>query len=297
MGTSEHRTRSMGVEDWSTGTIKMSSGFGGSILSNALGIPFDRFRVVVAQDLKSAHGLNKHLISTFKSPGAAFTGGFARISMKQMAASLNLYVPQQIRQDYPFMSAFGVGVCFSPILNIPRMFQLGRISGQSYPEVARNTFMSGAGWKAYAQNTALFAPGEGLRMMMCFGMKDWIMPQIGGKADAFEVQASSGIAWHTAKMACIAGPAVAAVETTFALTTETVSTIHAAMHASKGSGNQASFVDVVKKTITPKYTARCWSSLMVKNIFANTPLFWLMFAADFYSRIAADREDKARGAL
>eukprot|EP00656_Telonema_subtile_P012616 TRINITY_DN1635_c0_g1_i1.p1 TRINITY_DN1635_c0_g1~~TRINITY_DN1635_c0_g1_i1.p1 ORF type:complete len:134 (-),score=41.74 TRINITY_DN1635_c0_g1_i1:279-680(-) len=133
--------------------------------------------------------------------------------------------------------------------------------------------------------------------MMCFGMKDWIMPQIGGKADAFQVQAGSGIAWHTAKMACIAGPAVAAVETTFALTTETISTIHAAMHAKSDGGAKQSFTEVVKKTITPKYTARCWGSLMVKNIFANTPLFWLMFAADFYSRIAADREAKANGAL
>lgn len=36
---------------------------------------------------------------------------------------------------------------------------------------------------------------------------------------------------------------------------------------------------------------------MVKNIFANTPLFWLMFAADFYSKLAKEREDKARGAV
>lgn len=287
----------MGVEEWSTDRIKMASGLGGSILSNALGIPFDRFRVVVAQDIKSAHGLNKHLIETFKSPGAAFTGGFARISMKQMAASLNLYVPQEIRQEYPFASAFGVGVCFSPLLNIPRMMQLGRISGNSYPETARMTFGSLSGWKTYATNTAMFAPGEGLRMMMCFGMKDWIMPKIGGKADAHEVHNSTGIAMHTAKMACLAGPAVAAVETTFALTTETVSTIHAAMHAKADGGAKQSFGEVVKKTITPAYTARCWTSLMIKNIFANTPLFWLMFAADFYSRIAAEREAKEKGQL
>eukprot|EP00658_Telonema_sp_P-2_P024002 TRINITY_DN1962_c0_g1_i6.p1 TRINITY_DN1962_c0_g1~~TRINITY_DN1962_c0_g1_i6.p1 ORF type:complete len:261 (+),score=70.00 TRINITY_DN1962_c0_g1_i6:219-1001(+) len=251
----------MGVEEWSTDSIKMASGLGGSILSNALGIPFDRFRVVVAQDVASAHGLNKHLLATFQSPGAAFTGGFARISMKQIAASLNLYVPQEIRQEYPFASAFGVGVCFSPILNVPRMMQLGRISGNSYPETFRNTFMSGSGLKAYAQNTAMFAPGEGLRMMMCFGMKDWIMPRIGGKADAHEVQATTGVALYTAKMACIAGPAVAAVETTFALTTETISTIHANMHAKGGAGQQ-SFAEVVKKTITPAYTARCWTCLL-----------------------------------
>jgi len=31
-------------------------------------------------------------------------------------------------------------------------------------------------------------------------------------------------------------------------------------------------------------------SLFTKNVMANTPLFWFMFAADFYGRIAADRE-------
>ena len=110
----------MGVEDWSTDSIKLSAGVGGSILSNALGIPFDRFRVVVAQDVKSTTGLGKHLITTFQSPQAAFTGGFARISMKQIAASLNLYVPSDLREKYPFASAFCVGMGFSPILNIPR---------------------------------------------------------------------------------------------------------------------------------------------------------------------------------
>merc|ERR1711934_1016904 len=132
----------MGVEDWSTDTIKLSAGVGGSILSNALGIPFDRFRVVVAQDVASSTGLSRHLVSTFQSPQAAFTGGFARISMKQMAASLNLYVPSKIREEYPFASAFAVGMGFSPVLNIPRMFQLGRISGLSYPQVFRQTFAS-----------------------------------------------------------------------------------------------------------------------------------------------------------
>merc|ERR1711907_103577 len=295
MGAYEYK---MGVEDWSTDSIKLSAGVGGSILSNALGIPFDRFRVVVAQDVKSTTGLGKHLITTFQSPQAAFTGGFARISMKQIAASLNLYVPSDLREKYPFASAFCVGMGFSPILNIPRMFQLGRISGLSYPQIAKQTFMSAEGLKVYAQNTAMFAPGEGLRMMMCFGMKDWIMPRIGGKADPHHVHNTDGIAWYTMKMAIIAGPCVAAVETTFALTTETVSTIHAAMHAKTGKDAvKKSFGQVVKETVTPYYTGRCWGSLMVKNIFANTPLFWLMFAADFYSKLAAEREAKANGAV
>jgi len=281
----------MGLEVYSTDSIKNGSALGGSILSNAFGIPFDKFRVLVAQDVKSAYGLNKHFFSTFASPKEAFTGGFARVSMKQMAASLNLYVPSEYRESQPFLCSFAVGVVFAPILNIPRMFQLGRISGLSYPEVARNTFMSGKGLMNYGTNTAMFAPGEGLRMMMCFGMKDWIMPKIGGKVDPMEVYNGDGVAWHTMKMAMIAGPCVAAVETTFALTTETISTIHAAMHSGKGAESTKSFGTVIKETITPKYTGRCWSSLMAKNIVANTPLFWLMFAADFYSKLSVLRTD------
>jgi len=123
----------MGLEAYSTDSIKNGSALGGSILSNAFGIPFDKFRVLVAQDVKCASGLNKHFFATFASPKEAFTGGFARIGMKQMAASLNLYVPSQYRESNPFACSFAVGMCFAPILNIPRMFQLGRISGLSYP--------------------------------------------------------------------------------------------------------------------------------------------------------------------
>jgi hypothetical protein len=80
--------------------------------------------------------MTTHLAATFQSPGAAFTGGFARIAMKQMASSLNLYVPQQYREEYPFLSNFAIGVGFSPLLNLPRMLQLGRIGGQSYPQAS-----------------------------------------------------------------------------------------------------------------------------------------------------------------
>lgn len=80
--------------------------------------------------------MSSHLKETFRSPGAAFTGGFARIGMKQMATSMNLYVPGEFRAAYPFMSNFAVGLGFSPILNIPRMMQLGRISGLTYPQVS-----------------------------------------------------------------------------------------------------------------------------------------------------------------
>ena len=75
---------------------------------------------LVAQDVKCASGLNKHFFATFASPKEAFTGGFARIGMKQMAASLNLYVPSQYRESNPFACSFAVGMCFAPILNIPR---------------------------------------------------------------------------------------------------------------------------------------------------------------------------------
>lgn len=275
---------------YSTDQIKFGSGIVGSVISNALGIPFDRFRILVAQDTASATSvIPGHLKETFRNPGAAFTGGFARITMKQMATTLNLYVPQEYRESQPFLCSFAVGVGFAPILNVPRMFQLGRVSGQSYPEIGRNLFTTAAGFKTFASNTMMFAPGEGLRMMMCFGTKDWIMPRIGGKADPETV---GSIPVYTGRMAMIAGPAVAFVETTAALVTETVSTIHANMHSQKG-GNQASFGEVLKKTITPLYTGRCWFSLYVKNIMANTPLFWVMFSADFYSRIAAKREGKS----
>lgn len=273
----------------STDQIKMGSGVAGALVSNGMGIPFDRFRILVAQDTSSMTGLAGHFKETFRNPAAAFTGGFARLGMKQIATTLNLYVPQEFRQESPFLSAFAVGAGFSPILNVPRMLQLGRVGGQRYPEIAKNLFTTSAGLKTYATNTMMFAPGEGLRMMMCFGMKDWIMPRIGGKADPETV---GSIPMYTLSMAAIAGPAVSCVETTFALVTETVSTIHANMHSKSGAGGGESFGQVLKKSITPAYTGRCWVTLFCKNVMANTPLFWVMFMSDFYSRVAAKRDGK-----
>eukprot|EP00959_Pyramimonas_sp_CCMP1952_P042363 886041-Pyramimonas_sp.AAC.2 len=92
-------------------------------------------------------------------------------------------------------------------------------------------------------------------------------------------------------MAMIAGPLVAAVETTSAVVTETVSTIQAKVAADKAAGGATrEFGTVLKETITPAYMSRCWTALFVKNVMANTPLFWFMFAADYYSRIASARE-------
>jgi hypothetical protein len=272
---------------WSTDKIKVSSGIAGALISNGLGIPFDRFRILVAQDTASAGGIaTTHLRETFRSLPAAFTGGFARVGMKQMATTLNLYVPQDFRERQPFLASFAVGVGFSPLLNIPRMMQLGRVGGQTYPQVARGLFTSIAGLKKYATNTVMFAPGEGLRMMMCFGTKDFIKPLIGGKADPRDI---GSIPLFAGKMALIAGPTVAAVETTAALATETVTTIHANMHAREGAV-QASFTQVLRETITPAYTSRCWTSLFAKNVMANTPLFWVMFASDFYTKIVQQRQ-------
>ena len=76
-----------------------------------------------------------------------------------------------------------VGAGFSPILNIPRVFQLGKIAGHSYPATFKTYFTSAEGLKKYGSNTMIFGPGEGLRMMMCFGFKDFLMPMIGGKTD------------------------------------------------------------------------------------------------------------------
>lgn len=275
---------------YSTDTIKMGGALGAAVISNGTGIPFDRFRVLVAQDLMSATPMSAHLKETLSTVGGAFTGGFARIGMKQMATALNLYVPSEFKTEYPFLSNAAVGLGFSPILNIPRMMQLGRISGLSYPQVIKKTFMTGEGLKGYASNTMVFGPGEGFRMMMCFGTKDFLMPKIGGKADAHEVHAGMGIPLHTAKMAAIAGPFVAAVETTSAVVTETVSTIQAGLANQPAGTPKKDFMSVLKETITPQYAGRCWVSLFTKNVMANTPLFWFMFAADYYNRIASERE-------
>lgn len=270
-------------QGWSKDQIKQFAGISGAILSNVTGIPTDAFRVKVAQDTFCKNPISYHLRQVFKSPQAAFVGGFARIGMKQMATTLNLYVPQEIRKDYPFASAFAVGLVFSPILNIPRMFQLGKVGGVSYPQTLKQLGTS-EGAMGFAKNTAIFGPGEGLRMMMCFGCKDFIMPKIGGQAD---VNTLESIPMHAGGMALIAGPAVALVETVFALTTETVSTIQAKIAADEAAGAvKKPFGTVLKETITPAYMGRCGVSLYFKNICANTPLFWIMFMADFYSRKA-----------
>jgi hypothetical protein len=101
-----------------------------------MGIPLDRFRVLVAQDVKSATAVSAHFGETFKSPASAFVGGCARVTMKSGAAVLNLYIPHEWRRDYPFLSSFVAGAAFAPLLNIPRMFQLGKVC-RSRPSLQR----------------------------------------------------------------------------------------------------------------------------------------------------------------
>lgn len=268
------------LSTYSPDTIKLTAGVSGAILSNITGIPPDKFRVLVAQDLNSAQPLGRHFRNTFGTLGDAFVGATARVSMKTMATGMNLYVPPEWRESNPFGCAFAVGFCFSPILNIPRIFQLQKIGGHRYPATLGNFFGSFAGLVKYGQNTAMFAPGEGLRMMTCFGTKDFLMPRIGGKRDPREIN----IPMFSAQMALIAGPMVSMVETTFALVTETITTIHAKTSTVAEGAAKRSFGEVLKETITPKYTYRCFVSLCFKNFFANTPLFWIMFMADFYSK-------------
>ena len=126
-------------------TNKQVAGISGAVISNLTGIPFDKFRVLVAQDVTSTTPVMSHLKETLRSPGSAFVGASARISMKAMATGLNLYVPAEFRESNPFACAFAVGFGFSPILNVPRIFQLGKIGGDSYPQTFRKFFTSGGG--------------------------------------------------------------------------------------------------------------------------------------------------------
>lgn len=57
-----------------------------------------------------------------------------------------------------------------------------------FTQVFKSQYMTAEGWKGYVSNTAVFGPGEGFRMMMCFGTKDFLMPKVGGKEDAQKVR-------------------------------------------------------------------------------------------------------------
>lgn len=275
--------------------IATGIGTGGTVIYNIFGIPADRFRLLVAMDIKSAQPQMHWMKQTLASPSAAFVGGTARIGFKTLATVSNLYIPSEWRRDYPFLSNFFLGVGLSPLYNIPRVLQLGKVSGATYPNTFRSSFMSLPGLKSYAMNTAIWGPGEGLRMMMCFGMKDFLLPRLGG--DTHPDQVSNPLL-HTARMAGIAGPTVAFVETTFAFVTESVSTVQADLKtqeaAAKAEGKpfiQRPLLQVLRESVTFKYSARCWTSLFLKNTGNNTLLFWFMFTSDFYVKLRTVRDE------
>jgi len=276
--------------------IATGVGTTGTIVYNVFGIPADRFRLLVAQDIHCAKPMSHWLNTTLASPQAAFIGGTARVGMKVLATTTNLYIPSEWRRDYPFLSNFLLGVGLSPLFNIPRVLQLGKVSGASYPDTFRSFFTTSAGLKSYAQNTAIFGPGEGVRMAMCFGMKDFLLPKLGGDVDPTTV---SSPLLHTGKMAAIAGPIVALVETSAAFVTESVSTVQAHLKTQAGQAKAAGkevaqqpLTQVLRQTFTVKYSSRCWASLMAKNTGNNMILFWFMFASDFYAGLRAKREEQ-----
>lgn len=276
--------------------IATGVGTTGSLVYNVFGIPADRFRLLVAQDIHCSKPMGHWLKCTLESPQAAFIGGSARIGMKILATTTNLYIPSEWRRDHPFTMNFLLGLGLSPLFNIPRVLQLGKVSGASYPETFRSFFMTGAGLKAYAQNTAIFGPGEGVRMAMCFGTKDYLLPRLGGDVDPTTIASPL---LHTLRMASIAGPVVALVETSAAFITESISTVQAHLKTqasqAKAAGKeltQQPLSKVLRETFTLKYSSRCWASLMTKNVGNNVILFWFMFSSDFYVSLRAKREEE-----
>jgi len=275
------------LAQYSPAQIQTLVGTSGSVIYNILGIPLDRYRLLVAQDVRLEKSLNQIARITLASPSAAFVGGTARISMKILQTTTNLYIPSEWRKEYPFLSNFLLGVGLSPLFNIPRVLQLGKVSGATYPNTFRAFFLSLNGLKNYVYNTAIFGPGEGLRMMTCFGMKDWLLPKLGGDKDPKLVPSALV---HTGRMAAIAGPLVALVETSVAVTTESISTIQAHVKTMEAEGKQKqSFGQVLREAFTLKYSTRCWSSLFLKNAVNNSVLFWFMFTTDFYVKVAKEK--------
>lgn len=261
--------------------ISVAGGLAAGLGSNVVGIPLDQFRVVVAQDASMASGLYGHLRATASSLSTAYTGGVARVAMKGLAASLNLSTPQQVREANPFLANFACGIAFSPVLNVPRMLQLAKINGESYARASARLFTTGAGLRTFSHNTFLFAPGEGLRMMMCFGTKDWLKPRMTSSAPS----ADGGVARRALWLAAVVGPLVSVVETSAALANETASTLHAKL----GSVDGAARSEVLRAAMQPRYIGRCWLALFVKNIAANSISFFFMFWADEMSSMQARR--------
>ena len=126
------------------------------------------------------------------------------------------------------------------------------------------------------KNTALFAPGEAVRMMTCFGTKDALMNLMPARLREPPATAA-GVAERSLLLAAALGPAVAVVETSVSLATETATLLNA-QAAGEGSLHEA-----MALAMRPAYLSRCWVALLAKNVLANSTTFFFMFAADFAS--------------
>jgi hypothetical protein len=269
---------------WSDDQVKLAGGMSAGGISNVVGIPLDRFRITVAQDAVFARPLPGHLSDTMRSLGSAYTGGVARVAMKGTASTLNLFIPPELREYGPFTASFVTGFVSSPVLNVPRMLQMAKINGESYPSAAQRLFTTGAGLRTYLGNTAMFAPGEALRMTLCFGTKDFLTPYMRRTGSA----ASEGeVFGRAASLAVTTGPVVAVIESVASLASETASTVHAKLGAVSQGGDAAAMrAEALGAVANPRYIARCFTSLCMKNMVANTATFFFMFLADEYTQYA-----------
>jgi hypothetical protein len=270
--------------------IKLIGGVSSGVGANVVGIPLDRFRIMVAQDANFSRPVRGHFADTMGSLGGAYTGGLARVGMKGMASTMNLFIPAELRAMGPFTASLVTGFVCSPLLNAARMLQMAKINGERYPAAARRLFTTGAGLRTYANNTAMFAPGEALRMMLCFGTKDFLAPLVDSDSKPAP-QSRAEVAGRAARLAVMIGPVVAIVESSASVMTETASTVHAKIGAissasSTAVGGAAATLraEALGAIANPRYIARCFTALLSKNVVANTATFFFMFAADEYTR-------------
>lgn len=265
-------------------TVKLAGAVSAGISANLLGIPLDRARIVIAHDTALAHGFFAHMRESTLSLSSAYAGGVARFGMKGTATYLNLQIPTELREERPFAASFACGLVFSPVLNLFRMLQLAKISGERYPAAAVRLFGTAAGLRSYALNTAIFAPGEGLRMMLCFGMKDFLVPYVRQGPLSRPCENNQQVAVRAAYLASVVTPAVSLVETSAAFVTETATAVQAQLDAAHGHGKHGSAAraEAFSAVMRPQYLLRCWSSLMLKNLAANFATFVFMFASDEY---------------
>ena len=163
--------------------------------------------------------------------------------------------------------------------NAFRIMQLGKINKWGYARTFRD-YTSLRGLRSFGKNTALFAPGEALRMMMCFGTKDALVSlapaSLRDSSGSGSGAGALGVVGRAALLASVVGPCVALVESTVSLATETATLLQA---NTKGAGG--SLEEAVSLAMRPKYLGRCWAALLAKNVLSNSTTFFFMFAAEF----------------